>query len=299
MHELAQGTGLARVVAALALGAIVIAWAPAAEGRGRFEQSIAVEPGGTLRVRLDVGSVQVESDDEDQVRVEASYSGAMEFELTRDGNDVELDGRSEGFWGFLGSQRVRVRVRIPERYSVEVETRGGSIDLEEIGGRVTARSSGGPIQLDGATGSVDLETSGGSIEAYEVEGEVKARTSGGRITVSEARGPIDVETQGGGLRIHDVRGPVRGRTSGGSISVRFEGRPEGELETSGGGIETELPEDVGVEIDARTSGGRVEVDAPLTLSGALDQSHVKGDLFGGGPLLRLQTSGGNIRVRVR
>ncbi len=299
MHEVARGAGLGRVASALALGAIVIAWAPAAEARGRFEESVAAEPGGTLRVRLDVGSVQIESDDEDQVRVEASYSGTMEFELIRKGSDVELDGRSEGFWGFLGSQRVRVRVRIPERYSVEVETRGGSIDLEEIGGTVKARNSGGSIELDGATGSVDLETSGGSIEVYEVEGEVRARTSGGRITVSEARGPIDVETQGGELRIHDVSGPVRGRTSGGSISVRFEDHPEGELETSGGSIEAELPEDVGVEIDARTSGGRVEVDAPLRMRGSIDHSHVQGELFGGGPLLRLHTSGGNIRVRVR
>jgi hypothetical protein len=299
MVDIARGTGLGRTAMALALGAIVIASSPAAEARGRFEESIAAEPGGTLRVRLDVGSVQVESDDEEEVRVEASYSGTMEFALTRDGTDVELDGRSEGFWGFLGSQRVRVRVRIPESYSVEVETRGGSIDLEEIGGAVTARTSGGPIELDGAVGSVDLETSGGSIEAYEIEGEVRARTSGGRITVSEARGPIHVETQGGGLRIHDVRGPVHGRTSGGSISVRFEEHPEGELETSGGSIEAELPEDVGVEIDARTSGGRVEVDTPLLLRGSIDPSHVKGELFGGGPRLRLHTSGGNIRVRVR
>ena len=58
-------------------------------------------------------------------------------------------------------------------------------------------------------------------------------------------------------------------------------------------------EDVGVEIDARTSGGRVEVDAPLRMRGSIDHSHVQGELFGGGPLLRLHTSGGNIRVRVR
>jgi DUF4097 and DUF4098 domain-containing protein YvlB len=233
------------------------------------------------------------------VRVDASYTGSVEFELRRDGNDVELQGRSEGFWGFLSSQRVRVRVRVPERYSVEVETNGGSIELEDIGGTVSARTSGGQIEVDGATGSADLETSGGSVEAYEVEGEVRARTSGGRVTVSEARGPIDVETSGGPLRIHDVFGPVRGKTSGGSISVRFEGRPEGELTTSGGSIEAELPEDEGVELDASTSGGRVEVDAPLVLRGLIDRNHVKGELFGGGPPLRLHTSGGNIRIRVR
>ena len=33
MHEVARGTGLGRVASALALAAIVIAWAPAAEAR--------------------------------------------------------------------------------------------------------------------------------------------------------------------------------------------------------------------------------------------------------------------------
>lgn len=286
--------------AALALAAVLAALASGAEARGRFEESLATAPGATLRVLLDVGSIQVEPGDDDEVRVEASYSGTMDFELRHAGDDVELLGSSSGgLWGFLSSQRVHVRVRIPERYSVEIETRGGGIELEEIGGSVTARTSGGSIELDGASGPVELETSGGSIQAYEVEGALRAHTSGGRISVAETGGPVDVETQGGELRIHDVRGPVRGRTSGGSISVRFEERPEGDLETSGGSIEAELPEDVGVELDARTSGGRVEVEAPLLLRGSIAPSHVVGELFGGGPTLRLHTSGGNIRVRVR
>ncbi|MEN8183491.1 MAG: DUF4097 family beta strand repeat-containing protein [Myxococcota bacterium] len=272
------------------------AQAPAAD---RFEDQIPVPPGGTLRVRLDVGSVEIESDDEHEVRVEASYSGSMEFELRSDGRDVELEGRKEGLFGLLGPRRVRVRVRVPERFSVDVETQGGSIGLEDIGGSVVARTSGGSIELDGALGPAELRSSGGTVEAHDVEGAVQANTSGGRITISEARGPVEAETSGGGLRIHDVGGPVRARTSGGSISVRFEERPEGEIETSGGSIEAELPEDMGVDLEARTSGGRVEIDAPVLMQGAMSQSHVRGQLFGGGPSLRLETSGGNIRVRVR
>jgi DUF4097 and DUF4098 domain-containing protein YvlB len=92
---------------------------------------------------------------------------------------------------------------------------------------------------------------------------------------------------------------VRAKTSGGSISVRFTGAPEGELETSGGSIEVELPEDAGVDLDARTSGGRVRVEPELKLRSGGDRGRIIGEINGGGARLRLRTSGGNISVEVR
>jgi hypothetical protein len=280
--------------------AVAACLAPAlAAGAARFEEEAPAAPDGRLRVRLDAGSIEVEPGGDDAVRVEASYTGAMDFALRSDGRDVELEGRSQGFLGLFGGGRVQVRLRVPARFSLDLQTAGGSLDLSDVGGSVRARTSGGSIALDGARARAELETSGGSIEAWDVADRVVARTSGGGITVVGARGGVDVETSGGNLRIHDVQGPVRARTSGGSISLRFAARPEGDVRTSGGSIEAELPEGAGVDLEARTSGGRVEVDAPLVVRGELGRDRVLGALFGGGPGLRLETSGGNIRVRVR
>ena len=96
--------------------------------------------------------------------------------------------------------------------------------------------------------------------------------------------------------IDEVVGPVTARTSGGSITVRFDGDPEGALETSGGSIDVEIPEGAGVDLDARTSGGRVSVQPEITMSGALRSNQIEGSINGGGPKLRLRTSGGNISV---
>lgn len=282
-------------------GLVVAVWLfPGLEAAAaRFEEQAPAAPGGRLRVRLDSGSIEVEPGADDAVRVEASYSGAMEFDLRSDGRDVELEAHGTGFLGLFGGQRVRVRVRVPARYSLDLQTAGGSIELADVGGTVRAQTSGGSIGLDGARERAELHTSGGSIEAWDVAADVVARTSGGGISVVAAQGSVDVETSGGNLRIHDVQGPVRARTSGGSVSLRFAARPEGEVHTSGGSIEAELPEGAGVDLEARTSGGRVEVDAPLVVRGELGRDHVRGQLFGGGAGLHLETSGGNIRVRVR
>ncbi len=101
------------------------------------------------------------------------------------------------------------------------------------------------------------------------------------------------------MEIHDVTGPVRVRSSGGSISVRFSAAPAGDIQTSGGGIELDFPEGAGLRLDAQTSGGGVEFDFPIMLIGRSERSRVKGDVNGGGELVRVRTSGGPIRIQER
>ena len=80
--------------------------------------------------------------------------------------------------------------------------------------------------------------------------------------------------------------------------MRFSDQPAGDLETSGGSIEAEFSEDARVDLDAKTSGGRVHVEQELHFVGSIERGHVRGRINGGGPELRLKTSGGNVRVRV-
>jgi hypothetical protein len=209
-----------------------------------FEQRVPAESGGNLRVDLDAGSVEVEGHDEQEVRVEASTSGvgdAMRFTLRGRGADVELRGERRGVMGWLSMARVRVRIRVPEEFSVDIRTGGGEVEVEGIQGRVEVRTSGGRVSASKIEGRVDLRTSGGPVRIDEVEGDVKARTSGGEVTIRQVEGRVDAETSGGRMEIHDVTGPVHVRSSGGSISVRFDAAPAGDIQTSGGGIELDFP----------------------------------------------------------
>jgi hypothetical protein len=286
-----------RTVIALAL---LAGLGPLEAAAGELRESVYVEPGGTLEIDLGAGSVEVETHDENEVRVDAQASGwrGMKFELTSDGFDARLVGKSGG-WSLFGGGRVRVHVRVPERYSLDVRTGGGSIEIDDLGGTATARTSGGSIELDGAEGPVELRTSGGPIRAENVEGDLSVRTSGGGIRIADVTGSVEARTSGGSIQVHDVGGPVMARTSGGSISVRFDDVPEGSLETSGGSIEAEFSEEAAFRLDAKTSGGRVRIEEELHLIGKIESGRIVGEINGGGPELRLHTSGGNVRVRVR
>ena len=154
-------------------------------------------------------------------------------------------------------------------------------------------------QWDGATGDVQLRTSGGRIHAENIGGDLSARTSGGAIRISDVVGSVEVRTSGGRIAIDGAGTLVRARTSGGNVSVRFDGAPEGTIETSGGSIEVEIPEESNVDLDARTSGGRVTVEADISVRGVFRANHIEGAVNGGGPPLRLRTSGGNISLEER
>jgi len=221
------------------------------------------------------------------------------FELGGGGRDLRLTARRSGWLGWVSAGRVRVHVRVPGEFSVDVHTTGGQVSVEELRGDVEVRTSGAGVQVAEIAGRVDLHTSGGPIRADQVQGDVEARTSGGAIRLAEIRGRIDAETSGGALHAYDVTGPVRLRTSGGAIALRFTAAPAGEAETSGGPIEVAFPRGQGVRLDARTSGGRIELSDRIAVRGHVEAERVEAALNGGGDALRLRTSGGDIRVGER
>lgn len=269
-----------------------------------IDETLPVDPGGTLWIDLDRGHVEVTSHDADTVRVVADArgwaSGLVTFTLERHGPDVELDGSVDGWFpAMLGRPRITVRAWIPRRYSVEIETRGGRIAAEGIGGRVGAQTSGGRVEIAGVDGPVLAITSGGRIQVEALRGDLRARTSGGPIRIEGIEGDVECRTGGGGISIVDAGGDVDARTSGGSIRVAFSDEPSGRLETTGGSIQVELPGDTGAELDAHTTGGSLWIDPEIVAEGRRGRRRFRGTLNGGGRPLDLRTSGGSIRIRSR
>ena len=269
-----------------------------------LEERIPVEPGGTLFIDLDRGSVQVRSHDASEVYVQADArgwaAGLVSFSVTKHENDVEFDGSVDGWFpNLLGQPRIRVRAYVPREYSVEIETRGGAIRVEEISGRLAALTRGGRVEVARVAGPVLARTSGGRIEALDVEGDLRARTSGGSIRLAGVRGDVEARTSGGNIKIEDAAGEVDARTSGGSVDLSFTDEPWGRVETSGGSISVEFPEGLGTDLDAKTSGGGVQIYDRIDADGEGGRQSFRGRLNGGGPPLELRTSGGSIRLRTR
>lgn len=306
------------------LGGFALATLLSAPAQARtIEHTFNVAAGGKLRVDADVGSIEVQARDVERVDVEVEVTGSnaddFKVDFSESGGTATVRGRLDrgGSWfGGMRSPRVRFRITVPRRFDVDLETSGGSIEVDDLAGEIRAetsggslafgdvagpvrgRTSGGSITLRGAVGDVDLETSGGSIRIGDVDGNVEAHTSGGSVEVARVSGEVDVSTSGGSIRVDEVAGAVDAETSGGGVTATVTEQPRHDcrLTTSGGSVTVYLAEGIGVDLDAQAGSGRVSSDFPLG-GEVKTRNSLSGKIHGGGPELYLRSSGGgDVRV---
>ena len=210
---------------------------------------------------------------------------------------------------------------------VDLHTGGGSIRVASAKGKVNAESGGGSIRLESSLQGAVLETGGGSIDVEHCAGHVRASTGGGSIELGQIDGGAELETGGGSIRLASAKGPVRAETGSGTIELngvpavhaetgagtitaRFvkNGSEGGDsvLETSVGDITVYLPSDLNITVRASievANGHSIRSDfselrvtseggdyGPKTVS-------AEGSLNGGGPVLKVRTTTGNISFR--
>jgi len=208
---------------------------------------------------------------------------------------------------------------------LSLHTGGGSIKVTSAKGRIQAESGGGSVQvISGLQGAV-LETGGGSIAVERCAGRLKVSTGGGSIDLGDIAGPVEMETGGGSIRLSSAKGPVHAQTGGGSIELN--GVPSARAETSAGGIIARFIAD-GDRNDStlQTSAGDITVylasSLNLTVRAFIEVAnghHIRSDfpeiqvsseggeygpktvtaegsLNGGGPVLKVRTTTGDIRI---
>lgn len=233
----------------------------------QVEETFNVSPGGTLDLRTDAGKLIIKTHNSDTVLLEAEIEGKhsdnFELEYKVSGDDVIITGKlkKRQKWGWNSNLRATFEITVPESYNLELHTSGGSIDIADLNGNIDAHTSGGSIDVGNVTGKVDLHTSGGSITTEDINGPIDAHTSGGSIRTTFAQQLVE----------------------------------DAELNTSGGSITAYLVSDVKIDINASTSGGRVRSE--FEIDGRVKKTSVKGEINGGGPKLKLHTSGGSISIK--
>ena len=302
----------------LTVVAVLICTVPLLGGvKGDIKKSFKVSPGGLLKIDADLGSIEVRSGSGNKVDVEIRFEAKrgskskikdllndfdVEFDHSGKNVTVLLDYRKgrRNFWDNVGRYlRVRFYVTVPKKYNADLMTSGGSIQVDDLDGKVNSKTSGGSLEFGRITGAVNGRTSGGSIKLEKCDAEVDVRTSGGSIKIGEVKGNVLAHTSGGGIHVEEVMGAINASTSGGSVNARLSKQPAKDcsLKTSGGSITVYMADDINVNVDASTSGGHVSTDFPVTVKGKIRKNSLKAKINDGGPELYLRTSGGSIYLR--
>ncbi len=285
------------------------------------EKSFSVQPGGTLTVDTQGGDIRILTSNQATVMVVAKEKirassdkeadqilAKLALIMAQDAAGVTATTKYEKgvpgiHWGSWPPVQVDFTVTVPANYNVALKTSGGDIKIADLLGKVRARTSGGNISLGRISGEVDAGSSGGDVSLNEGAATVKLSTSGGNIHVERAVGPTDLDTSGGDISIKSVENTLHATTSGGDVTAGIVGALKGacRLSTSGGRVRVAVDKMAAFDLNAATSGGDVEA-AGLTITiekGGSGKSSLAGKVNGGGPLLKLRSSGGDVIIETR
>jgi DUF4097 and DUF4098 domain-containing protein YvlB len=249
----------------------------------------------------------------------ASIAGRVEIESG--GGTLHLDEIGSGIKAETGGGAIEVG---NVGGDVDIETGGGNIKVNSVKGDLKLSTGGGSVTVSSGMRDAVLETGAGSIRLERCGGHVKATTGGGSIDLGEIGGPVEMESGAGSIRLGSAKGRVDAQTGGGSIQL--DGASSVRAETGAGGIIVKLlsPGDLRDGSMLETSAGDITVylanDLKITVRADIELAnghsihsdfsdiHVmteggdygpktvraEGQLKGGGPLLKVRTSSGNI-----
>ncbi len=283
------------------------------------EKTFTVQPGGNLKASTQGGDITVQTADTPEVRITAkevirASTDKEADELLEDltltfeqnGNDIVAEakyekGRGSFHFGNWPPVQVSFTVTVPKNFNLNLNTSGGDIAVASLQGNVRARTSGGELKFDRIDGDIDGHTSGGDIVLTEGTARAKLGTSGGDITIERAGGPTEVSTSGGDITVNSAAQLISATTSGGNVKATLTEplKQDTLLSTSGGDVRVRVVKGAGFQLEASTSGGDVHAEG-LTITidkGGVGKSRLTGTVNGGGPRLKLRSSGGDITIR--
>jgi len=184
----------------------------------------------------------------------------------QEGDKVDIQVHVPSEWGLHISMHrgVRVEVQVPQSSALDLHSGDGHISVNSIGGQARIDTGDGHIDVENFTGSLHGHTGDGHMTIDGVFTDLDLRTGDGHINLTVRPG----SKMNGGWLIH----------------------------TSDGGVQARLPQDLAAELYAHTGDGHIQLDMPVTVSGSIERSRIRGKLNGGGPLLEITTGDGSIQI---
>ncbi len=209
---------------------------------------------------------------------------------------LNVDAGTNGGIRITGADRsnvlIRARVQTNAPTAQEAKNLATQVQVQATPGMI--RTSG-PGQIRDQNWSISFE-----ILVPRRSGlDLKAHNGG--ISISDVEGQMRFDTQNGGVTLNGVGGDVRGKTTNGGLKVQLAGNTwrgnQLDVQTTNGGINVTVPEGYSAHFETSTVNGRVQADIPGVQRGqGPRQPQCVRDAGSGGPLVRLLTTNGGIRL---
>jgi hypothetical protein len=266
----------------LALGAI-----PALASEATFERTLSVSGTVTLHISTGSGYIRIKPGSDDKVHIYGKVKsgwGANEDRvrdiaahppIEQTGSIVRVGGHQEN----MHNISIEYEIEAPARTFLEASSGSGDVTDDGVGVNARLNTGSGTIHATGLHDSFTVETGSGDIYAEQTgAGDVKANTGSGTI------------------ELKNIAGGLRAQTGSGDIKLSGQPKADWRVTTGSGSVEL-WPDRSSFTLDASTGSGEIKTDREMLVQGSVEtHHHITGKINGGGPLVRVETGSGDIRV---
>jgi Tfp pilus assembly protein FimT len=248
--------------------------------------------------------------------------------------DFPREGRQRGSLALRVPKRLLVRVESDNRNgnvdvqhvaAVDVKGNRGTAHVSDIDGEITLMHRGGAPVTIARAGSVRLTVTSGDVHVSDIRGNASIETTGSNVELASVRGPLDVKSRNAEVRLHDIaqlQGMLRCDMQSGRLDIdglQTETRVDARdteirislaravpvtVYDSADDITIVAPSD-GYTLDAVATDGELSIDeregTGVSVAKAADarEQRAAGPVRGGGPVITLRNSHGDISIRAR
>jgi hypothetical protein len=274
----------------MAAAALALAALPALGAEATFERTLQVSGRVELTVATGSGNIHLTRGAGNQVhiwgKVKTNCWGfncpsdqqvkdfAANPPIEQTGGMIRVGTRREN----LHNISVDYEIQAPENAILDASSGSGNVTVEGVGENAKLSTGSGNIRATGLHDGFSVETGSGNIYAEQTgDGFVKA------------------ETGSGNLELRNLHGGLKAETGSGNLNVGGLPTTDWKLEAGSGNIDLWIG-NAPVTLDASTGSGGVHTDQEMLTHGSTDHHHVEGKINGGGPMVRVETGSGDVRV---
>lgn len=272
----------------------------------QFQRIIDIEQPVTLNLGLEVGSVEVNGIEGNQIRIDAvkriaaanekdAEAVASYIEIKVDEtkknvavatNYLRIPYRGQSFWQRLlgwgedSYGAVDYKISLPIGCSISVTALDAKVFLSGIQGDVNVQLAAGETTGEFIFGPVTVRQPVGNISLDAIEGDIRVRSNKSDVLIGQALGALDITTQTGNIMIKSEL-----------VSPR-----NSYIQTTTGTITFMVPPTASAKFTIETETGEIASELPLAIT-SLNQNRLVGEINEGGTSVKLHSSTGDVKVR--
>ncbi len=280
-------------------------------GTFSFEKTYDTGTNPTLSVNAEDSDIRVHSSDNNQITVhfiakrnnelididlaELNEYFRIKIEKTNEGLQIESRSKQKNNFGNWHDRiSLDFEIEAPIKTACNIGTVDGDVQLTGLTANQQCKTVDGDIEIQKITGDLVVSTVDGDVETNETTGNIVLSTVDGDLKLENITGNIRMKTIDGDIQFRDVDGEINCAATDGDIKGSLIAlKAPCQCNTADGDIYIKIPGESGFDIEMK--GESVHTDFK-NFDGDIAKKHIKGKVNGGGVLVTLTSTDGNIEL---